>query len=146
MGCECLPGEAWLEQDVDILVPAAMENQIRPDNVERIHHKVKILAEAANGPTDLDVDTYLNGREIRIIPDILANAGGVVCSYFEQVQSNMNYYWSKDEVLGKLDSHLTSAYVDVSTFARKNNIPMRDAAYMVAIDRVARACQDRGWV
>jgi glutamate dehydrogenase len=146
MGCECLPGEAWLEQDVDILVPAAMENQIRPDNVEKIHHKVKILAEAANGPTDLEVDSYLNGREIRIIPDILANAGGVVCSYFEQVQSNMNYYWSKDEVLGKLDSHLTSAYMDVSTFARKNNIPMRDAAYMVAIDRVARACQDRGWV
>jgi glutamate dehydrogenase (NAD(P)+) len=146
MGCECLPGEAWLEQDVDILVPAAMENQIRLDNVEKIHHKVKILAEAANGPTDLEVDSYLNGREIRIIPDILANAGGVVCSYFEQVQSNMNYYWSKDEVLGKLDSHLTSAFVDVSTFACKNNIPMRDAAYMVAIDRVARACQDRGWV
>jgi glutamate dehydrogenase (NAD(P)+) len=146
MGCECLPGEAWLEQDVDILVPAAMENQIRPDNVEKIHHKVKILAEAANGPTDLDVDSYLNGRNIRIIPDILANAGGVVCSYFEQVQSNMNYYWTKDEVLGKLDSHLTSAFVDVSTFARKNNIPMRDAAYMVAIDRVARACQDRGWI
>ncbi len=146
MGCEVLPGEAWIEQDVDILVPAAMENQIRPDNVEKISRRVKILAEAANGPTDLDVDPVLNEREIRIIPDILANAGGVVCSYFEQVQSNMNYYWSKDEVLGKLDSHLTSAYYDVSSFARKNNLPMRDAAYMVAIDRVARACQERGWI
>jgi glutamate dehydrogenase len=146
MGCECLPGDAWIEQDVDILVPAAMENQIRPDNVEKISRRVKILAEAANGPTDLDVDPILNERGIHIIPDILANAGGVVCSYFEQVQSNMNYYWSKDEVLGKLDAHLTSAYYDVSSFARKNNLPMRDAAYMVAIDRVARACQERGWV
>ena len=146
MGCEVLPGDSWIEQDVDILVPAAMENQIRPDNVDNISRRVKILAEAANGPTDLSVDSRLNERDIRIIPDILANAGGVVCSYFEQVQSNMNYYWSKDEVLGKLDSHLTSAYYDVSSFARKNAVPMRDAAYMVAIDRVARACQERGWV
>jgi len=146
MGCECLPGDAWIEQDVDILVPAAMENQIRPDNVEKISRRVKILAEAANGPTDMDVDPVLKDREIHVIPDILANAGGVVCSYFEQVQSNMNYYWSKDEVLGKLDTHLTSAYFDVSTFARKHNLPMRDAAYMAAIDRVALACQERGWV
>ncbi|MEI8131182.1 MAG: Glu/Leu/Phe/Val dehydrogenase, partial [Leptolinea sp.] len=146
IGCECLPGDAWIEQNVDILIPAAMENQIRLDNVEKISKQVKILAEAANGPTDPDVDPILNQRGIKVIPDILANAGGVVCSYFEQVQSNMNYYWSKDEVLGKLDAHLTSAYFDVSAFAHKNNLPLRDAVYMVAIDRVARACQDRGWV
>ncbi len=138
LGYECLPGDAWIEQDVDILVPAAMENQIRKDNVEKISSKVKIIAEAANGPTDLDVDPILSERGILVIPDILANAGGVVCSYFEQVQSNMNYFWSKEEVLGKLDNHMTSAYLDVSHFARTNDLPLRDAVYFVAVDRVAR--------
>ncbi len=146
MGCECLPGEAWLEQDVDILVPAALENQIRLDNVERISRQVKIIAEAANGPTNPDVDPILNQRGILVIPDILANAGGVICSYFEQVQSNMNYFWSKDEVLGKLDSLITSAYIDAGDFARKNHMSLRDTVYMLAVDRVARACHERGWI
>jgi glutamate dehydrogenase (NAD(P)+) len=146
MGYERLPGEAWIEQPVDILVPAALENQIRSDNVEKINRKVKIIAEAANGPTDPDVDPILNQRGIMVIPDILANAGGVVCSYFEQVQSNMNYFWNKDEVLSKLDSHLTSAYIDISNYALNNHLPMRDAVYNIAVDRVARACQERGWV
>jgi glutamate dehydrogenase len=146
MGYERLPGEAWIEQPVDILVPAALENQIRSDNVDKINHKVKIIAEAANGPTDPDVDPILNQRGIMVIPDILANAGGVVCSYFEQVQSNMNYFWSKDEVFSKLDAHLTSAYVDISNYALSNHLPMRDAVYNIAVDRVARACQERGWV
>ena len=146
MGYERLPGDAWIEQDVDILVPAALEHQIHMDNVDRISKRVKIIAEAANGPTDLDVDPILNQRGILVLPDILANAGGVVCSYFEQVQSNMNYYWSKDEVLGKLDSHLTSAYMDVSSFARRNKLPMRDAVNIVAVEQVAKACQERGWV
>jgi glutamate dehydrogenase len=146
LGYERLPGEAWIEQDVEILVPAALENQIRLDNVERISRQVKIIAEAANGPTDPDVDPLLTERDIFVIPDILANAGGVICSYFEQVQSNMNYYWSKDEVLGKLDAHMTSAYFDVSSFARKNGVSLRDAALMLAVDRVARACQERGWI
>ena len=146
MGYECLPGEAWIEQDVDILVPAALENQIRLDNVESISRQVKIIAEAANGPTNPDVDPILNQRGIIVIPDILANAGGVICSYFEQVQSNMNYFWSKDEVLGKLDSLITSAYIDVGDFARKNHMSLRDTVYMLAVDRVARACHERGWI
>lgn len=146
LGYECLPGDAWLEQDVDILVPAALENQIRPDNVGRIHPRVRIIAEAANGPTNPEVDSELNKREILIIPDILANSGGVICSYFEQVQSNMNYFWSKDEVLSKLDSLMTSAYMDVLGFARKNKLSTRDAVYMLAVDRVARACLDRGLI
>jgi glutamate dehydrogenase len=146
LGYECLPGDAWIEQDVDILVPAAIENQIRSDNVERISRQVKIIAEAANGPTDPDVDPILNERGVMIIPDILANSGGVICSYFEQVQSNMNYFWSKDEVLGKIDTIMTSAYIDVSNFARKNNIMLRDAVYMLAVDRVALACHERGWI
>lgn len=146
LGIECLPGDAWIKQDIDILVPAALENQIRADNVNLISPQVKIIAEAANGPTNPVVDPELTKRGIHIIPDILANSGGVICSYFEQVQSNMNYFWSKDEVLSKLDSLMTSAYIDVSTFAKKNNYSSRDAVYILAVDRVARACLDRGLI
>jgi glutamate dehydrogenase (NAD(P)+) len=88
----------------------------------------------------------LNQRDMIVIPDFLANAGGVVTSYFEQVQNNMNYYWTKDEVLSKLDTKMTAAYAAVSDFARKNGFKMRDAAYLISIDRVARACQLRGWL
>ncbi len=146
LGYECLPGDAWLEQNVDILVPAALENQVRTDNITRISPQVKIIAEAANGPTNPDVDPELTKRGILIIPDILANSGGVICSYFEQVQSNMNYFWTKDEVLSKLDSLMTSAYMDVVNFSRKNNRTTRDTVYMLAIDRVARSCLDRGLI
>ncbi len=146
MGYECLPGESWIEQDVDILVPAALENQIRHDNIERISMRVKIIAEAASGPTDPDVDPLLQERGIVIIPDILANCGGEVCSYFEQVQSNMNYYWSQDEILSRLDSIMTSAYIDVSKFAHENQLQLREAAYLLAVERVARACHERGWI
>ena len=81
-----------------------------------------------------------------MIPDLLANAGGVTCSYFEQVQSNMNYFWERDEVLGKLDVKMTSAFEAVSRLAEKRGVYQRDAAYLIAVDRVARACQARGWV
>jgi glutamate dehydrogenase (NAD(P)+) len=145
LGYECLPGEAWIEQDVDILVPAALENQITVHNTGRISRRVKIIAEGADGPTNPDADELLAQRDIRVIPDILANAGGATCSYFEQVQSNMNYYWKRNEVLGKLDVHLTSAYIDVSKLARSRNLSLREAAYLIAVERVARACQERGW-
>lgn len=145
MGYERLPGEVWIEQAVEILVPAALENQITPENVGRIDKRVKIIAEAANGPTTPEADAVLHQRDVLVIPDILANAGGFVCSYFEQVQGNMNYYWRRDEVLGKLDVQMTSAYLELRDFARKNGLPWRDAAYMIAVDRVARACQERGW-
>jgi len=146
LGYEILPGWAWLEQEVDILIPAALENQINGDNVERIPSKVKIIAEGANGPTTPDADKKIYDRDIFLIPDFLANSGGVICSYFEQVQSNMNYFWQKDEVLGRLKIKMTSAFSDVSELARKKKIYMRDAAYIIAIDRVAQACKDRGWV
>ncbi len=103
LGYEILPGDAWLEQPVEILIPAALENQIRADNAPQIHAKVKLVAEGANGPTTPEADTILQEKGIFVIPDFLANAGGVTCSYFEQVQSNMNYFWEKDEVLAKLD-------------------------------------------
>jgi len=135
-----------LAQDVDILVPAALENQIRQDNENRISIRVKIIVEAANGPTDLDIDPILNDRGIMVIPDILANSGGVICSYFEQVQGNMNYFWPREEVLSKIDSQITSAYFDVSNFAHSYQVSLRDASYMLAIDRVARACHERNWI
>ncbi len=145
LGYEVLPGEAWLEQDVEILIPAALENQITGDNAPRISEKVKIIAEGANGPTTPEADKVIEERGIFLIPDFLANAGGVTCSYFEQVQSNMNYFWEKDEVLGKLDVKMTAAFIAVSDLARKRKIYMRDAAYVIAINRVAQACKARGW-
>lgn len=146
LGYECVSGDDWLAQDVDILVPAALENQIRQDNIDLIKKRVKIIVEAANGPVDPELDPSLNERGITVIPDILANSGGVVCSYFEQVQGNMNYFWSKEEVLSKIDTQITSAYYDVSNFSREYNVSMRDACYMLAIDRVARACHERNWI
>ncbi len=146
LGYEVLPGEAWLEQEVDILIPAALENQITSANVQRINQRVQIIAEGANGPTTPDADDVIHQKGIFMIPDLLANAGGVTCSYFEQVQSNLNYYWEKDEVLSKLDLKMTGAFIAVSDLARKKNLYMRDAAFMIAIARVAQACRDRGWV
>jgi len=146
LGYEVLPGDEWISQPVDILIPAAIENQITADNVGRISRQVKVVAEGANGPTTPEADAVLWESKVFQIPDFLANAGGVVCSYFEQVQSNMNYYWTKDDVLGRLDVKMTSAFAAVSELATKRKISMRDAAYMIAVDRVAKACRDRGWV
>ncbi|MBD3168788.1 MAG: glutamate dehydrogenase [candidate division Zixibacteria bacterium] len=146
LGYEILGADAWLEQDVDILIPAALENQINAGNVDKIHRNVKIVAEGANGPTTPDADKVLEERKIFVIPDFLANAGGVTCSYFEQVQCNMNYFWEKDEVLGKLDLKMTSAFNSVMELSLKRKLFMRDAAYHIAIGRVAQACHDRGWV
>ena len=146
LGYEVLSGESWIEQDVDILVPAALENQITKDTVDKISSKVKIIAEGANGPTTPEADKVIAERGIFMIPDFLANAGGVTCSYFEQVQCNMNYFWEKDEVLGKLDVKMTSAYLAVSKLAREKKLYMRDAAYVISIDKVAQASKDRGWL
>jgi glutamate dehydrogenase (NAD(P)+) len=146
LGYEILPGDAWLEQPVEILIPAALENQIRADNAPKIHAKVKLLAEGANGPTTPEADSILQEKGVFEIPDFLANAGGVTCSYFEQVQSNMNYFWEKDEVLARLDTKMTAAFHAVSELAKKRKLFTRDAAYVIAINRVAQACRDRGWV
>jgi len=145
-GYEVLAGGEWIVQDVDILIPAALENQVTGDNIKTISRKVKIIAEGANGPTTPEADKEISSRGIFMIPDFLANAGGVTCSYFEQVQSNMNYYWEKDEVLSKLDLKMTAAFNAVSELAAKKKLYMRDAAYVIAINRVAAACKDRGWV
>ncbi len=143
---EILPGDQWLSQDVDILIPAALENSITAENASLISPDVKIIAEGANGPTTPEADEIINAKNIMVIPDFLANAGGVICSYFEQVQSNMNYFWTKDEVLGKLDDKMTSAFYAVMELSKKRSIPLRDAAYIIAISRVSEACRLRGWV
>jgi glutamate dehydrogenase len=145
LGYEDIPGEKWIEQDVDILIPAALENSITKNNVNLISKKVKIIAEGANGPSSSDADKIIQEKNIFMIPDFLANAGGVTCSYFEQVQSNMNYFWNKDEVLSKLDEKMTDAFINVSDLSKKHNLYPRDSAYMLAVDRVARACKNRGW-
>lgn len=143
---EVLPGEEWLKQDVGILIPAALENQITKDNVGSISPQVKVIVEGANGPTSNEADLVIKEKGIFLVPDFLANAGGVTCSYFEQVQSNTNFYWSKEEVLEKLDAKMTAAYHGVSEVARKQKVYMRDAAYIIAINRVAQAVRMRGWV
>ncbi len=145
LGYEVLPGGAWIEQDVEILIPAALENQITGETVLKIKPSVKIIAEGANGPTTPEADKVIQERGIYVIPDFLANAGGVTCSYFEQVQCNMNFFWEKDEVLQKLDTKMTSAFHAVAELAKKRDLYMRDAAYVIAVSRVAKACKDRGW-
>ncbi|MBK7703352.1 MAG: Glu/Leu/Phe/Val dehydrogenase [bacterium] len=145
-GYEVLPGDAWIEQDVDILLPCALENQVNATTVKKIGKRVKFMAEGANGPTTPEADEILFANGVYTIPDFLCNAGGVTCSYFEQVQCNMNYFWPKDEVLERLDAIMTKAFHGVADLAETQNVPMRDAAYMIAIQRVAEACRLRGRV
>jgi len=143
-GYEALPGSEWIKQDVDILVPCALENQINAETAQLIPKRVKLLAEGANGPTTPEADAVLRERKIYVIPDFLCNAGGVTCSYFEQVQDNMNFFWEKDEVLKKLDTKLTNAFNAMADLVEKRGVYMRDAAYMIAIERVAQAARLRG--
>ena len=103
LGCDVLNGDEWIEQEVDILLPAALENQINVETAPKINDSVKVIVEGANGPTTPEADEIIKKKNIWMIPDFLANAGGVTCSYFEQVQCNMNYFWTKEEVLKKLD-------------------------------------------
>jgi len=146
LGYEVLEGDAWLEEPVEILIPAALENQLDGENAERVQSTVRLIAEGANGPTTPDADKIFTERGILLIPDFLANAGGVTCSYYEQVQSNMNMFWPKDEVLGRLDLTMTAAFHAVADLAERRKLSMRDAAYVISISRVAQACHERGWV
>ena len=146
IGFEILDGGAWIEQEVDILVPAALENQVNADTAPKIKKSVKVIVEGANGPTTPEADKIIKEKNIWLIPDFLANAGGVTCSYFEQVQCNMNYFWTKEEVLKRLDEKMTVAYHAVSDLALTRKIYMREAAYMISISRVAEATKMRGWV
>ena len=146
LGYECHAGKDWLTHKVDILIPAALENSITKDNVNDINSSVKLVICGANGPITPEADSVLEKNNVIVIPDFLANAGGVVCSYFEQVQSNQNYYWTKEEVLGKLDDKMTNAFYNVWELSKRKKIAVRDAAYMIAISKVVDACKLRGWL
>ncbi len=139
-------GDAWLKKDVDVLIPAALEGQINSSTVSQISDRVKIVAEGANGPTTPEADRILANESVFVIPDFLCNAGGVTVSYFEGVQNDMNYYWSKDEVLQRLDQKMTDAFTAVLEVAAGEKVYTRDAAYMVAIDKVVNAMEMRGWI
>jgi len=140
------PGDAWISKEADVLIPAALEGQINAETVKLIHPRVKLMAEGANGPTTPEADEVFKQRNIFVIPDFLCNAGGVTCSYFEGVQNDMNFYWTKKEVLEKLDDKMTVAFDAVLDMALKQNVYMRDAAYMVAIHKVVKAMELRGWI
>ncbi len=139
-------GDTWISKDADVLIPAALESQINSETVKKISSRVRLVAEGANGPTTPEADEYLKEKNIFLIPDFLCNAGGVTTSYFEGVQNDMNFYWSKQEVLERLDAKVTTAFNDVLYMATNKNVYMRDAAYMVAIQRVVDAMQMRGWL
>jgi glutamate dehydrogenase len=138
--------EAWIAKDVDILIPGALEGQINADTVKRVSSRVRLVAEGANGPTTPEADEVLKKNGVFVIPDFLCNAGGVTVSYFESVQNDMNYYWTRKETLDRLDDKMTSAFESVLELSESEKVYMRDAAYMVAIGRVVKAMELRGWL
>jgi glutamate dehydrogenase len=138
-------GDDWLAEEVDLLIPSALEGQITGKNAGLIHKKVRLVAEGANGPTMPEADEVLKSHDVFVIPDFLCNAGGVTVSYFESVQNDMNFYWTHEEVLSRLDEKMTSAFRSVLDMSLEKKVFMRDAAYMVAIDSVVKAMQFRGW-
>jgi len=139
-----ITNEELLERKCDILIPCALENQITEENAHRI--KARLVLEGANGPTTPEADEILHQSGVMVVPDILANAGGVSVSYFEWVQNLQNYYWSKEEVNDKLDKLMVKAFNSVYETYLKYETDMRMAAYICAINRVTEAMRIRGWV
>jgi glutamate dehydrogenase (NAD(P)+) len=139
-----ISNEDLLELDVDILIPSAIENVINGKNAQNV--KAKIVAELANGPTTPLADEILYQNNVHLIPDFLCNAGGVTVSYFEMVQNRYMYSWPIEEVYDKLDKKMTTAYHSVLDTSKKYNVNMRQAAYVVAVQRVVDAMKLRGWV
>ncbi len=143
-GSEPITNEALLELECDVLYPAALEGMLTEKNSGDV--KAKIVCELANGPTTPAADKVLHDKKVYVIPDFLANAGGVTVSYFEQVQNTYNYYWTLEEVYEKLDQRMTTAFHACHEMAMKSKVHNRLAAYMVSVARVAEACKLRGWV
>ncbi len=137
-----ISNEELLELPVDILVPAALEGVITRKNASRV--KAKIIAEAANGPTTPDADDILHKKGIVVIPDILANAGGVTVSYFEWVQDLYSFFWESDQVRTQLKRTIRRAYEDVESAARKHDTDLRTGALILAVNRVEEATRIRG--
>jgi len=143
-GTKSVSNQELLELDVDVLIPAALENQIGDWNAANI--KARIVAELANGPTTPEADDILRKNGLYVIPDFLCNAGGVTVSYFEQVQNAYDFYWEVDEVYDRLDKKMTAAFHAVHNAAQKYNVHNRMGAYAVSVARVAEAAKLRGWV
>lgn len=143
-GTKPISNEEILELPVDILYPSALENVITDKNAANI--KAKISCELANGPTTPEADVILHKNNVHVIPDFLANAGGVTVSYFEQVQNTYNYYWTLEDIHKQLDDKMTKAYQSVYNMHKEKGVHMRLAAYMVAVAKVAEAVKLRGWV
>ncbi|NQD65182.1 Glu/Leu/Phe/Val dehydrogenase [Bacillus haikouensis] len=139
-----ITNQELLELDCDILVPAAIENQITENNAHNI--RASIVVEAANGPTTLDATKILTERGILLVPDVLASSGGVTVSYFEWVQNNQGYYWTEEEVEEKLEKILVNSFNNVYEASQTRRVDMRLAAYMVGVRKMAEACRFRGWV
>jgi len=138
-------GDAWISKNATVLIPAALENAVTAKTASKISDSVKILAEAANGPTVHEAEPILAKKGIYVIPDFLCNAGGVTCSYFEQVQNAMNFYWTENEVNQRLDEKMCTAFYAVHKMAEENKVDNRTAAYMVSVQRVAEVMRLRGW-
>ncbi|MGI6037520.1 MAG: Glu/Leu/Phe/Val family dehydrogenase [Limnochordia bacterium] len=143
-GSQDLTTDELLNLQCDVLIPAALENQITEANAGGV--KAKILAEAANGPTTPEADVILNKNGVLVIPDILCNAGGVTVSYFEWVQNLSNFYWTEEEVHSRLERMMVQAFDRTYAMAESKEVAMRTAAYMVALERIAEALKLRGWV
>lgn len=143
-GGEVIRNEDLLTCDCDILIPAAIEHVLTDRNAGQV--QAKVIVELANGPTTPEADAIFKQRDILVVPDILANAGGVTVSYFEAVQNSYNYAWSLEEVRRHLDERMTHAFRSVHATAVEHKVDHRTAAYMAAISRVAEACRYRGWV
>ena len=141
-GAKKISNAELLTLDVDVLVPAAMEDQITKDNAADI--KAKLIVEGANGPINSNADQILFDKKIMIVPDILANAGGVTVSYFEWVQNRLGYFWTEERVNRRADRVMKQAFERVYASAQKHGIPMRIAAYVVAMDKVAQTMKFRG--
>jgi glutamate dehydrogenase (NAD(P)+) len=143
-GADAISNADLLELKVMVLFPSALENVITPTNANRI--KCTISCELANGPTTPEADDILHQNNIFVVPDFLANAGGVTVSYFEQVQNTYNFYWPLEEVQKRLDEKMTRAFHGVYQMYKREKVNMRQAAYLVSVARVAEACKLRGWI
>jgi glutamate dehydrogenase (NAD(P)+) len=141
-GAELIPNDDLLKLDCDVLVPAALENQITSQNALDI--KAKLIVEGANGPTTPEADEILRKRGVILVPDILANAGGVTVSYFEWVQDLQSFFWSEHEINARLESIMTRSFKEVLSIRDEKKVDMRMAAYLLAVNRVAVATADRG--
>jgi glutamate dehydrogenase (NAD(P)+) len=141
-GSEDVDKDEALLMDCDVLIPAARENVITSSNADRV--KAKILCEGANGPTTFVADSILSEKKVFVIPDILANAGGVTVSYFEWVQDRQGYFWSEKRVNEQLEEIMVASFNDVIQYADRHTVNNRTAAYILALDRVANAIRRRG--